>query len=118
MKIITQEEYDAFEVIDGIKYCPSGDYREIKNFHECCSFGERCKIENKYELNNLYQFHGFGSRQNSSLYVYDTKQGIIIRTGCFLGTSEDFRKAVTETHKDNNYAKEYFIICDLMEKKN
>ena len=50
MKKYTQADFDAFEVIDGIKQCPSGDYSAIQvfsdrcSFGECCSFGEGCSF--------------------------------------------------------------------------
>ena len=50
MKKYTQADFDAFEVIDGIKQCPSGDYSDIWvfgegcSFSECCSFGEWCSF--------------------------------------------------------------------------
>ena len=42
MKKYTQADFDAFEVIDGIKQCPSGDYSDIQIFGEWCSFGKGC----------------------------------------------------------------------------
>ena len=42
MKEYTQADFDAFEVIDGIKQYPSGVYSDILIFGERCSFGERC----------------------------------------------------------------------------
>ena len=44
MKKYTQADFDAFEVIDGIKQCPSGDYSDIRVFGERCFFGERCSF--------------------------------------------------------------------------
>ena len=44
MKKYTQADFDAFEVIDGIKQCPSGDYSDIRVFGKKCSFGERCSF--------------------------------------------------------------------------
>ena len=44
MEEYTQADFDAFEVIDGIKQCPSGDYSDIQIFGEDCSFGERCSF--------------------------------------------------------------------------
>ena len=44
MKKYTQADFDAFEVIDGIKQCPSGDYSDIRVFGEDCSFGEQCSF--------------------------------------------------------------------------
>lgn len=44
MKKYTQADFDAFEVINGIKQCPSGDYSDIQVFGERCSFGEGCSF--------------------------------------------------------------------------
>ena len=44
MKKYTQADFDAFEVIDGIKQCPSGDYSDIQIFGEWCSFGKGCSF--------------------------------------------------------------------------
>ena len=44
MKKYTQADFDAFEVIDGIKQCPSGDYSDVQIFGERCSFGEQCSF--------------------------------------------------------------------------
>ena len=41
MKKYTQADFNAFEVIDGIKQCPSGDYSDVQIFGERGSFGER-----------------------------------------------------------------------------
>ena len=44
MKKYTQADFDAFEVIDGIKQCPSGDYSAIQVFSDRCSFGRDCSF--------------------------------------------------------------------------
>ena len=44
MEEYTQADFDAFEVIDGIKQCPSGDYSDIQIFGEECSFGKWCSF--------------------------------------------------------------------------
>lgn len=44
MKKYTQADFDAFEVIDGIKQCPSGDYSDIRVFGKKCSFGGSCSF--------------------------------------------------------------------------
>ena len=44
MKKYTQADFNAFEVIDGIKQCPSGDYSDIQIFGEWCSFGACCSF--------------------------------------------------------------------------
>ena len=71
MKKYTQADFDAFEVIDGIKQCPSGDYSDIQIFGKCCSFGGGCAFEDKGEYIGDYPFMafvGFGSRIGSSEY--------------------------------------------------
>ena len=40
MKEFTQAEYDKFEIVDGIRQCPSGDYSQVASFGERASFGE------------------------------------------------------------------------------
>ena len=44
----TQQDYDNFPVIDGIKQCPTGDYTEIKVFAKRCSFAEGCKVNGPF----------------------------------------------------------------------
>ena len=44
MKSYTQEEFDKFLVIEGIKQCPTGNYTAIKYFTEKCSFSEECSF--------------------------------------------------------------------------
>ena len=44
MKKYAQEEFDAFDVIDGVRMCPTGDYSDINAFGRGvasagCSFG-------------------------------------------------------------------------------
>ena len=44
MKKYTQEEFDAFDVINGVRMCPTGDYSDINAFGEGCSFGVGCSF--------------------------------------------------------------------------
>ena len=45
MKRYTQAEFDAFERDEkGVKYCPTGDYSQIKSFGDQCRFGDRCSF--------------------------------------------------------------------------
>ena len=45
MQGITQLEFDALPVIDGIRQCPGySDYSEICSFGTSCSFGEGCSF--------------------------------------------------------------------------
>lgn len=108
MKKYTQADFDAFEVIDGIKQCPSGDYSDIQIFGErcsfgggcsfggacsfgaccsfgkCCSFGGGCSFEDKGEYIGDYPFLafvGFGSRIGSKVYFFNLQDGIYVRCG-------------------------------------
>ena len=134
MKKYTQADFDAFEVIDGIKQCPSGDYSDIQIFGECCSFGERCSFgracsfgewcsfgercsfEGKGEYIGDYPFLafvGFGSRIGSKVYFFNLQDGIYVRCGCWLSDIAGFRERVKEKNADAMY----LDLCDLVERK-
>ena len=134
MKKYTQADFDAFEVIDGIKQCPSGDYSDIQIFGEDCSFGERCSFgkwcsfgedcsfgeecsfEGKGEYIGDYPFLafvGFGSRIGSKVYFFNLQDGIYVRCGCWLSDIAGFRERV----KAKNADAMYLDLCDLVERK-
>ncbi|WP_418695577.1 hypothetical protein [Alistipes putredinis] len=116
MKKYTQADFDAFEVIDGIKQCPSGDYSDIQIFGEGCSFGERCSFEGKGEYIGDYPFLafvGFGSRIGSKVYFFNLQDGIYVRCGCWLSNIAGFRERVKEKNADAMY----LDLCDLVERK-
>ena len=128
MKKYTQADFNAFEVIDGIKQCPSGDYSDIQIFGErcsfgrCCSFGEYCSFgkgcsfEDKGEYIGDYPFLafvGFGSRIGSKVYFFNLQDGIYVRCGCWLSNIAGFRERVKEKNADAMY----LDLCDLVERK-
>lgn len=122
MKKYTQADFDAFEVIDGIKQCPSGDYSDIQifgewcSFGECCSFGKECFFEGKGEYIGDYPFLafvGFGSRIGSKVYFFNLQDGIYVRCGCWLSDIAGFRERV----KAKNADAMYLDLCDLVERK-
>ena len=122
MKEYTQADFDAFEVIDGIKQCPSGDYSDIQIFGEwcsfgaCCSFGKGCSFEDKGEYIGDYPFLafvGFGSRIGSKVYFFNLQDGIYVRCGCWLSDIAGFRERVKEKNADAMY----LDLCDLVERK-
>ena len=47
-----------------------------------------------------------GSRFDN-LLAFMTEKWVRIKTGCFFGTIKEFEAKVSETHGDNNHAKEY-----------
>jgi hypothetical protein len=116
MKKYTQADFDAFEVIDGIKQCPSGDYSDIRVFGKRCSFGEECSFEDKGEYIGDYPFLafvGFGSRIGSKVYFFNLQDGIYVRCGCWLSDIAGFRERV----KAKNADAMYLDLCDLVERK-
>ena len=122
MKKYTQADFNAFEVIDGIKQCPSGDYSDIQIFGEwcsfgaCCSFGKGCSFEDKGEYIGDYPFLafvGFGSRIGSKVYFFNLQDGIYVRCGCWLSDIAGFRERVKEKNADAMY----LDLCDLVERK-
>ena len=128
MKKYTQADFDAFEVIDGIKQCPSGDYSDIRvfgkrcsfgnrcSFGERCSFGRGCSFEDKGEYIGDYPFLafvGFGSRIGSKVYFFNLQDGIYVRCGCWLSDIARFRERV----KAKNTDAMYLDLCDLVERK-
>ena len=122
MKKYTQADFDAFEVIDGIKQCPSGDYSDIQvfsdrcSFGEDCSFGEECSFEGKGEYIGDYPFLafvGFGSRIGSKVYFFNLQDGIYVRCGCWLSDIAGVRERV----KAKNADAMYLDLCDLVERK-
>lgn len=44
MKYFSQEEFDSFEIKNGHRICPTGDYSRVTEFSEECSFGEGCSF--------------------------------------------------------------------------
>jgi hypothetical protein len=122
MEEYTQADFDAFEVIDGIKQCPSGDCSDIQifgercSFGEDCSFGEECSFEGKGEYIGDYPFLafvGFGSRIGSKVYFFNLQDGIYVRCGCWLSNIAGFRERVKEKNADAMY----LDLCDLVERK-
>lgn len=140
MKKYTQADFDAFEVIDGIKQCPSGDYSDIRvfgkrcsfgewcsfgrgcsfgewcSFGEGCFFGECCSFEERGEYIGDYPFLafvGFGSRIGSKVYFFNLQDGIYVRCGCWLSDIAGFRERV----KAKNADAMYLDLCDLVERK-
>ena len=122
MKKYTQADFDAFEVIVGMKQCPSGDYSDIQVFSDRCSFGEDCSFgeEGSFEGKGEYigdypflAFVGFGSRICSKVYFFNLQDGIYVRCGCWLSEIAGFRERV----KAKNADAMYLDLCDLVERK-
>ena len=112
MKKITLEEFEKFEIINGVKQCPNGDYSLISSFGErCsfgewCSFGESCSFENGKKYIGKYPFMAFvgaGSRIGSKVYFFNLEDGIYVRCGCWFSSIKDFEKRVKSENADTLY---------------
>ena len=56
-----------------------------------------------------------GSRSDF-MQAWLTDKGVLIQTGCFLGTHDEFIKKLAKTHSDNIHAKEYLAALVLIDK--
>jgi hypothetical protein len=115
MKKYTQEEFDKLERdIYRFKVCPNGDYSEIKSFGERCSFGAGCRFENKeFSTTNYFiRINNIGSR-GDGCYVFNCKDGLFVRCGCFFGTVDKFIEQVERNHKGAKHEKTYKLAIDL-----
>jgi hypothetical protein len=54
----------------------------------------------------LLQIGPLGSR-GATLLAFRTDKGLLLRTGCFFGTPEEFEAAARKTHEDNTHAADY-----------
>jgi hypothetical protein len=64
MKQYTQAEFDALEVVYGVRQCPTGDYRLVSSFGSGCSFGWGCRFGSGCTFGSGCSFGsdcGFGS---------------------------------------------------------
>lgn len=68
----------------------------------------------KILANGFFSVGPLGPRKDV-LQAFHTDKGIWIKTGCFYGSLETFRNAVTKTHADNNFGFEYIGICNFIE---
>ena len=72
------------------------------------------KTPEKLTIKDFMMVQGLGS-QNRTTYFYDTEEiGIVVQCGCFYGTEKAFKKAVKETHKDGQFAKEYLSMLKVV----
>ena len=63
----------------------------------------------------VFQIGPIGSR-SAYLMAFFTDGGIIIRTGCFQGTIEEFKKSVNRDHEYSVHGQEYLAAAALIEK--
>ena len=146
MKKYTQADFDAFEVIDGIKQCPSGDYRDIQifgewcSFGECCSFGEGCafgawcSFGEQCSFGEGCSFGGGCSFEDKGEYIGDYPFMAFVGFGSRIGSKVYFFNlqdgiyvrcgcwlsdiaGFRERVKAENADAMYLDLCDLVERK-
>lgn len=146
MKKYTQADFDAFEVIDGIKQCPSGDYSDIQIFGEWCSFGERCSFGEECSFGEWCSFGkwcsfgedcSFGeecSFEGKGEYIGDYPFLAFVGFGSRIGSKVYFFNlqdgiyvrcgcwlsniaGFRERVKEKNADAMYLDLCDLVERK-
>ena len=66
-------------------------------------------------LDDICYISSFGSRNGHTTFFRCKDNTIKVKCGCFSGTLDEFRVKVKETHGDNQYAKEYLAIADVVE---
>ena len=86
MKVYTQEDFDNFPITGGIKQCPSGDYRNIKEFKDrccfkdLCIFGDACTFRKSCTFGSYCSFGGVCSFMGRSRF----SNGCIFGYSCFF----------------------------------
>ena len=146
MKKYTQADFDAFEVIDGIKQCPSGDYSDIQVFSDRCSFGEDCSFGEECSFGKWCSFSkqcsfgedcSFGeecSFEGKGEYIGDYPFLAFVGFGSRIGSKVYFFNlqdgiyvrcgcwlsniaGFRERVKEKNADAMYLDLCDLVERK-
>ena len=68
----------------------------------------------KLTIKDFMLIQGLGSQDRTTFFFNTEEIGIVIRCGCFYGTEKAFKKAVKETHKDGQFAKEYLSMLEVV----
>jgi hypothetical protein len=124
MKKYTQEEFDKFPIENrnGMRICPSGDYRLINKFAEWCSFAGRCLFAEwcsfeklkfkKGETVFFIRINNIGSRKDGC-QIFNAIEGLYVRCGCWFGKVEDFLAEVKKNHAGTIHEKTYGLAIEL-----
>ena len=65
-------------------------------------------------VNSVFQITTIGSRK-TTLVAFNTDKGIMVKTGCFFGPIPEFKVAVSKTHANNHFEREYLAAISLIE---
>ena len=86
-------------------------------YNDTCVYGDARVYgdANIKSLDDLCYISSFGSRNGHTTFFKCEDNTIKVVCGCFKGTLDEFRDKVKETHGDNQYAKEFLAIADVVE---
>jgi len=62
---------------------------------------------------DLLYFSGVGSVQGTLTCFLSQDGALTVTRGCFIGTAEDFLKAVEQKHGNNTLAQEYRLLMEV-----
>jgi len=69
--------------------------------------------KSKIEILDFMSVSRIGSFDRTTLF-FKTEKGIFVQCGCFYGSEKEFKKSITKTHGNNQYAKEYKATLKLV----
>lgn len=76
-----------------------------------------CTFEGKYKQRSakpVLMIGPLGSEARTTQF-FDCVEGVMVRTGCFIGTINEFSEQVKYTHGNNRFAKQYLLVADFVE---
>ena len=110
MKKYTQEDFNGFEIVKGLKICPTGEYSGIKigdsctfdtccsfndcQFGECCEFNDFCKFAEGSEFGDYCKFNDFCEFGKGCEFAKGCRIGDCgkFENDCNFGTSCSFKE--------------------------
>jgi len=122
--------YDCSDCHNCVDCCDCSDCNYSYNSYNChsCQYCSNCyECRNCYSCTNcsgcsdfktdpqIFRSGPIGSRKSRTTF-YWIGENIQVVTGCFKGTLEEFENAITKTHGNSEYAKEYFALIEKFKK--
>ena len=88
----------------------------------CCNahvYGDARPCKDAYisSDNDYLVVSPIGSRRDTTTFFKCKDESVKVSCGCFIGTLDEFKDKVIETHKDNQYAKQYLPAIEIAKSK-
>ena len=97
-------------------YCSGCSYCSYCSGCSYCSYCSGCSGCSYYKENPCRILSKrIGSRKDQTSIYWTTKEDVQVICGCFRGSLLEFKKAVKETHGENEFGKEYSHFIKLAE---